>query len=119
LITAILRCIFELNSHVSLTDPMAKVKSVYICNSCAYETPKWAGKCPECGSWNSFEETEVRPFQLKKGISQEHNSPTLLSEGIDAPDLRIVSGIMAVGRMMERPEGMGRSVYEERGLIVG
>jgi len=35
---------------------MAKVKTNYICNQCGYITPKWSGRCPECGNWNSFEE---------------------------------------------------------------
>lgn len=100
MITANLRRIFEMNSHTNLTNPMVKVKTVYICNSCAYETPKWAGKCPECGSWNSFEETEIRPSQQQKGASREHNSPRLLSEGTDTPDIRIVSGINEFDRVL-------------------
>ena len=28
---------------------MAKSKTIYVCSNCAYETPKWLGKCPECG----------------------------------------------------------------------
>ena len=35
---------------------MAKVKSAYFCQSCGYETPKWLGKCPSCGEWNTFVE---------------------------------------------------------------
>ena len=35
---------------------MAKVKTTYVCASCGYATPKWMGRCPECGSWNSFNE---------------------------------------------------------------
>ncbi|WMJ22961.1 DNA repair protein RadA [Paludicola sp. MB14-C6] len=35
---------------------MAKPRSLFVCNQCAYETPKWMGRCPECGNWNSFEE---------------------------------------------------------------
>lgn len=35
---------------------MAKIKTNYICNQCGYITPKWSGRCPECGNWNSFEE---------------------------------------------------------------
>ena len=31
-----------------------KAQSIYVCNSCGYETPKWLGKCPSCGDWNSF-----------------------------------------------------------------
>ncbi|MBQ5751729.1 MAG: AAA family ATPase, partial [Bacteroidaceae bacterium] len=39
---------------------MAKEKSVFLCDSCGYESPKWAGKCPSCGAWNSFVEKVVR-----------------------------------------------------------
>ncbi|MEX1099909.1 MAG: DNA repair protein RadA, partial [Bacteriovoracaceae bacterium] len=35
---------------------MAKHKSIFACQECAYETPKWLGKCPECSAWNSFQE---------------------------------------------------------------
>lgn len=34
-----------------------KSKTVYVCSNCGYETAKWAGKCPECGEWNTLEET--------------------------------------------------------------
>ena len=35
---------------------MAKIKSAYFCQNCGYETPKWLGKCPSCGEWNTFVE---------------------------------------------------------------
>ena len=35
-----------------------KVKSVYVCTSCGGETPKWMGKCPNCGEWNTLEEEQ-------------------------------------------------------------
>ena len=35
---------------------MAKTKSFYVCSECGYKASKWAGKCPQCGSWGSFEE---------------------------------------------------------------
>lgn len=40
---------------------MAKARSVYVCTECGYETQKWLGKCPDCGSWNSLEEKTVQP----------------------------------------------------------
>ena len=36
---------------------MAKVKSLYVCSSCGYESPKWMGRCPGCEQWNTMEET--------------------------------------------------------------
>ena len=38
---------------------MAKLKSVYFCNNCGYESPKWMGKCPSCGEWGTFSEELV------------------------------------------------------------
>ena len=46
---------------------MSKAKSVFICRSCGYESPKWNGRCPSCGEWNTFEETE--PVVLKSSSS--------------------------------------------------
>lgn len=38
---------------------MAKIKSIYVCQKCSYESAKWAGQCSECLSWNTFEEVAV------------------------------------------------------------
>ncbi|MBF0275221.1 MAG: DNA repair protein RadA [Nitrospinae bacterium] len=38
---------------------MAKKNSVYVCQSCGVQSPKWQGKCADCGAWNSFLEEEV------------------------------------------------------------
>ena len=35
---------------------MAKVKKAYFCRECGYEAPKWMGRCPSCGEWNTFAE---------------------------------------------------------------
>ncbi len=36
---------------------MTKIKTQYICNECGATSPKWVGQCPDCNSWNAFEET--------------------------------------------------------------
>jgi len=38
---------------------MAKEKTQYVCTSCGYDSPKWIGKCPACGEWNTFVEQRV------------------------------------------------------------
>lgn len=45
-----------------------KTKSVYFCSNCGYESPKWLGKCPGCGEWNTFVEEKVT---AKKGGSSK------------------------------------------------
>ena len=39
---------------------MAKEKTVYVCSNCGQDSPKWVGKCPACGQWNTFREFAVR-----------------------------------------------------------
>ena len=38
---------------------MAKDKIAYVCSNCGQESPKWIGKCPACGQWNTFKEIRV------------------------------------------------------------
>lgn len=46
---------------------MAKEKTAYVCTECGYDTPKWVGKCPACGQWNTMK--EVRLGVAKAGVS--------------------------------------------------
>lgn len=59
-----------------------KTKSVYFCSNCGYESPKWLGKCPGCGEWNSFVEEKVSSKNTrgnKKGLVKS-SKPVKLSE---------------------------------------
>ena len=61
---------------------MAKEKSVFLCNECGYESPKWAGKCPGCGAWNSFVEKVVRSASSVRissaDVSKQQSQPVLI-----------------------------------------
>jgi len=39
---------------------MAKTKTAFFCQQCGYESPKWTGKCPSCGTWNSLVEEVIQ-----------------------------------------------------------
>ena len=39
---------------------MAKEKTLYVCTHCGQDSPKWVGKCPSCGQWNTYVEQVVR-----------------------------------------------------------
>lgn len=59
-----------------------KTKSVYFCSNCGYESPKWLGKCPGCGEWNTFVEEKVtakKGESSKKGLVKS-SKPQKLSE---------------------------------------
>jgi rubrerythrin len=45
---------------------MAKAKSKFVCQSCGYQSPKYLGRCPNCGAWNSFvEEVEAKRSKMR------------------------------------------------------
>ena len=46
---------------------MAKDKIAYVCSNCGQESPKWIGKCPSCGQWNTFKEIKVASPSPKLG----------------------------------------------------
>ena len=60
---------------------MAKVKKAYFCRECGFEAPKWLGRCPSCGEWNTFTE-EI--------IAKGNNSSATTAVGIpSAPPQRV------------------------------
>ncbi|MBS7396943.1 MAG: AAA family ATPase, partial [Ruminiclostridium sp.] len=48
---------------------MAKSKTVYICEECGQEYPKWSGRCNACGAWNTLTETLIQPNAHSAGRS--------------------------------------------------
>jgi len=77
-----------------------KVRSKYICQSCAYESPRWIGKCPNCGEWNSFVEELVQKVQIRKTSKQGSEMAVPLQEIDLTDDQRIVSGIDEFDRVL-------------------
>ncbi len=83
---------------------MARSRISYICSQCGYESSKWNGKCPSCGSWNTFEEeTEKPPLP---GRSSAH-SITDLSDSIQElnsidldSDVRYDTGVGELNRVL-------------------
>jgi len=80
---------------------MARATTKFVCQQCGMESPKWLGKCPECGEWNSFIETVIPT--TKKGFSIETSfsvSPQKLSQ-IKSVDLkRIKTNISEFDRVL-------------------
>ncbi len=76
---------------------MAKLQKKYFCNNCGAEAPKWLGKCPECGQWNTFVE-EIVSKESKNNIrfapEGERNVPIPLSrvEKIDYKRVLLANG---------------------------
>ncbi|MFG6425226.1 DNA repair protein RadA [Lepagella muris] len=81
---------------------MAKVKNVFFCQSCGYESPKWLGRCPGCGEWNSFAEEKItvsKKTDLKLGSSKIQR-PVKLSEIETLDEPRIIMPSSELNRVL-------------------
>ncbi len=83
---------------------MAKDKTVYVCTNCGQDSPKWVGKCPSCGAWNTYVEEVVRKEVTNKrpvsGIETPKAKPTALNEIITGDDPRINLGDEELNRVL-------------------
>lgn len=73
---------------------MGKTKTFYACQSCGYASPKWLGRCPDCGTWNSFaEEREIAESRHRPAAISAKQFAPIPYPGIEGQDAaRIVSG---------------------------
>jgi DNA repair protein RadA/Sms len=76
---------------------MAKRKTTFMCDSCGYETPKWVGKCPRCGSWDTMREFEPEP-ESAAGAGPAATPVTVEDE--DIAEERITLGIDEMDRVL-------------------
>ncbi len=73
---------------------MAKNKTLFFCKNCGADSPKWLGRCPACGEWNTYVEEVVRKEssagnRVNSGITGEKAKPILLNEITTSDDPRI------------------------------
>ncbi|MBC8611856.1 DNA repair protein RadA [uncultured Ruminococcus sp.] len=84
---------------------MAKTKEMYVCRSCGYETPKWFGKCPGCGGWNTLEMVEAAPVaEAGKKVSATatgRQSEIYRINSVDVNDeIRFHTGVSELDRVL-------------------
>ncbi len=80
---------------------MAKQRTVYICQECSFESPKWLGKCPSCGSWNSLEEEVTeRKSTVVSNQKASRTEPVKLNEISVEKQIRLKSGISELDRIL-------------------
>jgi DNA repair protein RadA/Sms len=96
---------------------MAKTKSVFYCQNCGNQSPKWVGKCPVCGEWNTYAEEvvdrDVEKLKEKRGFSVKKNEEAhpipikevheLETKRIDAQDTelnRVLGGGIVPGSLV-------------------
>lgn len=83
---------------------MAKTKSVYVCQNCGNDSPKWIGKCPSCGEWNTYVE-EIISKETKQniqlaGIQITKEKPVLISKVETTEESRIDTHSAELNRVL-------------------
>ncbi len=95
----------------SSTECMAKTRTKYICQQCGGEQSKWVGKCPDCGAWNTMEET----IDVPQGPAQQRRQ-TLLGTSSIAQGTQIPLVLPAIKPLVQQRISVG---YPEMDRVLG
>lgn len=83
---------------------MAKTKTVFFCTSCGNETPRWQGRCPACGAWNTIEEHIEKPSasgsKAKSAPVGQSRKPQKLAEVTVDGETRFSTGMGELNRVL-------------------
>lgn len=82
---------------------MSKVKTVFFCTACGNESPKWQGKCPACGQWNTYQEHVEKPTIVCRSKSSPVGSgkiPQKLNALTTDEEIRFTTGNGELDRVL-------------------
>lgn len=78
-----------------------KSKTVYVCNSCGADSPKWIGRCPSCGEWNTYvEEIQVKAEKSTPLFTSIKTKPESLNTITSSSGRRIKTGMGELDRIL-------------------
>ena len=82
---------------------MAKAKTVFFCTACGNESPKWQGRCPGCGAWNTLTEhieKQVAPGRAKSAPVGMSRTPKKLNQVDTGDEIRFDTGMGELDRVL-------------------
>jgi len=87
-----------------------KQEAKFVCQQCGYTSPKWLGRCPDCGEWNTF----VQEIRISKKVpSQKRSKPQALKEITLSKETRLKTGIGELDRVL------GGGIVEGSVVLIG
>ena len=89
-----------------------KAATQFVCSECGYASSKWLGRCPDCGSWNSFSEEKIEEKKQVGKDSLQYNS-TSLADVKNEAEFRFESGISELDRVL------GGGIVRASSVLVG
>lgn len=89
----------------------ARARSKYVCGECGHEEPKWLGRCPQCGAWNSFtEEAPKVAHSARGGANRTAPAAVALGEIPVETDARVSTGMAELDRVLGGGIAPGTSI---------
>ena len=83
---------------------MAKVKTQFVCNNCGYASPKFLGRCPNCGKWNTLVEERMSDPKAERksrvSFDGKHTQPQLSSDVAMHEEPRVKTGMEELNRVL-------------------
>lgn len=93
---------------------MKKIKTIFFCQNCGHQSPKWLGRCPSCGEWNQFIEEEIRKIDPEDPFQTGFDGLPLPIDAIELDDKeRIEIGIAEMDRVL------GGGIVKGSSVLVG
>jgi len=96
-------CVLQVFVNITedISQKMAKKKTIFACTNCGAQSPKWAGRCVQCGQWNTMQEDfAVQESAGFAHVSLANSPPVALQEIPDAGFDRVPSGIGELDRVL-------------------
>ena len=82
---------------------MSKSRSVFVCQQCGAHQPRWVGKCPECGEWDTLVEEPIATYHTRSArqpAATSTSAPQPLAEVAPPAEPRIQTGIAELDRVL-------------------
>lgn len=89
---------------------MARIRSLFVCQNCGSQAPKWVGRCPECGKWDTMVEETREPSRGEPRPSLSSVGPQPITEIETAQEPRVHSGIEEFDRILGGGAVVGSAV---------
>jgi len=79
---------------------MVKTKTIFVCQDCGSQFPRWAGKCSACGAWNSLVEENIAPTANRRAGVILDEKPVLLADIESVESARYITGMKEFDQVM-------------------
>ena len=96
-----------------------KNKSVFFCTECGNETPKWSGRCPACGAWNTIVEQQGSAGKGKKNTSSSGKTPLHTVKAIPLTEIETTDELRFSAGMKELDRVLGGGAVKGSLVLVG